>query len=333
MDIVYDTSILEVVSVAEGNFLESDGADAFYTQKIIPGRISVNQVRVGHTPGIPLRPGDSGELLTMEFRVLAFGEEVLGIHRVKLRSSVDYDENGIPDRISYLIVNRGVFVATTQYRSFAREDVNEDGVVNILDLLIVASNITDSSHSSRADINSDGIVDVLDLILVANSPYFGQSLGIIQVQAREPNAVAPSASVAYPTSDKFQEWIDLAQLASDGSLLFERGIANLQRLLVSKKPDETRLLRNYPNPFNPETWIPYQLGEATDVSITIHAMNGSLVRRLALGHQVAGMYRSKNRAAYWDGRNTLGEPVASGIYFYTFQAGTFSATGKMLIRK
>ena len=100
MDIVYDTSILEVVSVAEGNFLERDGADAFYTQKIIPGRISVNQVRVEHT-GIPLRPGESGELLTIEFRVLAFGEEVLGIHRVKLRSSEDADENGIPDRISY----------------------------------------------------------------------------------------------------------------------------------------------------------------------------------------------------------------------------------------
>lgn len=98
-------------------------------------------------------------------------------------------------------------------------------------------------------------------------------------------------------------------------------------------PQKTALLVNYPNPFNPETWIPYQLAEATDVPVTIHSMNGSLIRSLALGHHIAGVYRSQNRAAYWDGRNEFGEQVASGLYFYTLTAGNFSATGKMLIRK
>ena len=103
--------------------------------------------------------------------------------------------------------------------------------------------------------------------------------------------------------------------------------------VISVLPDSTQLLANYPNPFNPETWIPYDLSEPTDVTLTISAVNGQVVRELALGHQPAGIYQSKNRAAYWDGRNRLGEPVASGVYFYTLTAGTFTATRKLLIRK
>ena len=96
---------------------------------------------------------------------------------------------------------------------------------------------------------------------------------------------------------------------------------------------ENILLANFPNPFNPETWIPYQLAKPTEVTITIYAANGQVVRTLALGHQPAGFYYSRSRAAYWDGRNAVGEPVASGVYFYTIIAGDFTATRKMLIRK
>ena len=98
-------------------------------------------------------------------------------------------------------------------------------------------------------------------------------------------------------------------------------------------PDETRLYPNYPNPFNPETWIPYHLAKPADVTLTIYAVNGHVVRRLALGYQAAGVYQNRSRAAYWDGRNAFGEPVASGVYFYTLTAGDFTATRKMLIRK
>ena len=103
--------------------------------------------------------------------------------------------------------------------------------------------------------------------------------------------------------------------------------------LLTPPPEATQLLVNYPNPFNPETWIPYQLAKPADVTISIYAANGQVVRRLALGHQPVGIYQDKNRAAYWDGRNGVGEPVASGVYFYTLTAGDFSATRKMLIRK
>lgn len=98
-------------------------------------------------------------------------------------------------------------------------------------------------------------------------------------------------------------------------------------------PDKNALLPNYPNPFNPETWIPYQLAKSADVTLTIYASNGQAIRQLALGHQAAGTYQSRIRAAYWDGKNQEGEPVASGLYFYTLTAGDFSATRKMLIRK
>ncbi len=102
---------------------------------------------------------------------------------------------------------------------------------------------------------------------------------------------------------------------------------------VAERPTETALLANFPNPFNPETWIPYELARDTDVKITIYNAQGVVVRTLALGHQSAGYYTGRARAAYWDGRNTVGEPVASGLYFYTFTAGDFVATRRLLILK
>ena len=98
-------------------------------------------------------------------------------------------------------------------------------------------------------------------------------------------------------------------------------------------PSETLLLTNYPNPFNPETWIPYHLAKAANVEITIYNTHGTIIRHLRLGHQSAGYYISRNRAAYWDGKNDFGERVASGIYFYQLQADTVSPLRKMLIRK
>ncbi len=98
-------------------------------------------------------------------------------------------------------------------------------------------------------------------------------------------------------------------------------------------PRRNHLLQNYPNPFNPETWIPYQLSEAGTVSVSIYDTGGKLVRTLSLGFQSAGFYNSRERAAYWDGRNALGEPVASGVYFYQLTTPSFQQTKRMLILK
>ena len=112
--------------------------------------------------------------------------------------------------------------------------------------------------------------------------------------------------------------------------------APLSRSLAAPQvatPDQTGLLVNYPNPFNPETWIPYHLAIAGDVAITIYDVRSTVVRQLDLGHQREGYYTGRSRAAYWNGKNEVGEPVASGVYFYTLTAGDFSATRKMLILK
>ena len=90
---------------------------------------------------------------------------------------------------------------------------------------------------------------------------------------------------------------------------------------------------NYPNPFNPETWIPYQLSRDAEVALTIYDAHGFKVRRLEMGHQLVGYYRDRGKAVHWDGRNDLGESVASGVYFYHLSAGRFSAARKMLIIK
>ena len=107
----------------------------------------------------------------------------------------------------------------------------------------------------------------------------------------------------------------------------------LPALVLQAIPTETKLLRNYPNPFNPETWIPYRLAEDAFVRLTIYDANGRVVRTLDVGHQVAAAYEGQSKAVYWDGRNEVGEPVASGLYFYTLMAGDFSATRKMVILK
>ena len=130
-----------------------------------------------------------------------------------------------------------------------------------------------------------------------------------------------------------QERLSEARLADDGSALFHKGISVLETLLNAAIPKKTVLLPNYPNPFNPETWIPYDLAQDADVKIHIYDLNGKSIHQLSLGFQTAGTYHSQSRAAYWDGRNSAGEYVSSGIYFFTLYAGQIQTTRKMVVRK
>ena len=110
-------------------------------------------------------------------------------------------------------------------------------------------------------------------------------------------------------------------------------LLQLARLAAVSTATNTSLLPNYPNPFNPETWIPYQLAKAAEVTFTIYDMNGQRVRTLAVGHQPAGVYQSRSRAAHWDGRNDAGELVGSGVYWCTLDAGSYQETRKIVIQK
>ena len=112
-----------------------------------------------------------------------------------------------------------------------------------------------------------------------------------------------------------------------------RSRIELPALIAYEIPSETELLANYPNPFNPETWIPYRLAEDAFVTLTIYDTAGQVVRTLNVGHRIAAVYERRSKAIHWDGRNDLGEGVASGIYFYTLSAGDYSATRKMVILK
>ena len=113
----------------------------------------------------------------------------------------------------------------------------------------------------------------------------------------------------------------------------KQSLIQLLNLVAYEIPTETALLFNYPNPFNPETWIPYRLAEDAFVSLTIYDQIGQVVRTLDVGHRIAAVYEDRSKAIYWDGRNGLGEQVVSGVYFYHLSAGDYSATRKMVILK
>ena len=201
-------------------------------------------------------------------------------------------------------------------------DINVDGTINIQDLVLVAFNFGQQGQN-LADVNDDGAVNIQDLVLVAGA--FGNA-------AAAPSALGQNPKIV-PTHAKVQRWLREARQINRADLTFQRGIQVLEQLLAALTPKETALLPNYPNPFNPETWIPYQLAAPADVNISIHSIDGRLVWTLKLGYQPVGIYKSRSGAAYWDGKNALGEQVASGVYFYTLTAGDFTATRKMLILK
>ena len=315
-DIVFDPAVLRADKVSEGDFLKDDDESPFFDAGTInnkTGEITgLKAVRIFQN-----RISRQGRLLSVEFTVVGSGESRLTLDNFQVGSRRGETIPIIPPEIVIVVEGDGPTKPAW--------DVNQDGQVNVLDLVLVAQYLgEDVSANPQFDVNGDGTINVLDLIIVAQ--YLGEST------AAAPSSVAAIDSLELDPA-MVQVWITQARTEDDGSIAFRQGIANLQRLLASLLPEKTALLPNYPNPFNPETWIPYHLAEAADVTVHIYAAGGTLVRTLVLGHQSAGIYQSRSRAAYWDGKNELGESVASGVYFYTLTAGNFTATRKMLIMK
>ena len=298
----FNTSALRYVESENGDYLPSG---AFFIPPVAEG----NTVTLAASSLSGDSSGD-GTLATITFEVVAAKASTLRLSDVLLTDSSG--GSSVPE-----IEN-----AEISEPPQLPEDVNDDGVVNIIDLTLVASNFGKQGENA-ADVNGDGVVNIIDLTLVAAA--FGNTAAAPELWSRD-------LEIA-PTRQQVQQWLREAYQLNLTDPTFQRGILILEQLLAALTPKETALLPNYPNPFNPETWIPYQLAEPADVSISIYATDGKLVRTLDLGHQPVGIYESRSRAAYWDGRNAHGEPVASGVYFYTLTAGNFSATRKMLIRK
>ena len=202
------------------------------------------------------------------------------------------------------------------------QDVNRDDVVNILDLVLVASDLGVEGADLAADVNGDEVVNILDLVLVAGA--FGNAAAAPSVDPR---------ALAMLTAVDVGQWLAQAQTLDLTDAASREGVLVLEQLLVVLAPKETILLPNYPNPFNPETWIPYQLAENASVTLTIYDMTGVVVRRLDLGHRLAGYYTDRTKAAYWNGRNESGESVASGLYFYQLATPSFRQLRRLVILK
>ena len=212
---------------------------------------------------------------------------------------------------------------TTTTTTSDKYDVNGDGSVDSMDvdalIVAVAAGVTDAKY----DVNGDGKVDIFDVSAVSTKRSGGA--------AGAPTLLGTKLSTVQ--IDRLQEQIDLLIASNDRSPDTMRILIYLQQLIVMARPEKTQLLANYPNPFNPETWIPYELATDTDVRLTIYNTHGVVIRTLELGHQSSGYYTGRDRAAYWDGRNAYGEQVASGIYFYQFETDTMSSMRKMVILK
>ncbi|MYB66843.1 T9SS type A sorting domain-containing protein [Candidatus Poribacteria bacterium] len=317
-DIVFDPAALEAIEVKEGEFLKEGNTETYFLKGTIDNTVG----EIKNVGSIRLKRGGvngTGTLLSVTFTAKTAGDTHIRF----------VNHHAGTSNLQIIRLNSSACVITVEERVFLTWDVNQDGQVNILDLMHVSQFLgKDASFSPESDVDSDGIIGILDLIVIA------QHIGDTDGSAPSLNANRDvRIETTEPVPAMIQSWISQAMLQNDGSTVYREGIANLQKLLTSLIPKKTMLLHNYPNPFNPETWIPYQLSEAADVSVTIYAANGRIVRTLVIGHQEAGEYKSQSRAAYWDGTNSSGEPVASGIYFYTLSAADFTATRKMQILK
>ena len=203
-------------------------------------------------------------------------------------------------------------------------DINEDRTVNIFDLVIAVGSFGKTGDGIMGDINGDGRVNIFDLVIVAGN--FGKSL-----------TPAPSmiTKIELTTKQKHHivSAIDRLESNSNRSSREEMVLGVLRAILPERLPNQTQLLANYPNPFNPETWIPFELSRDSQIAIRIYDLQGQLIRQLELGMVTAGRYIRADQAAYWDGKTETGEAVASGTYFYQLQAGDYLETKKMVILK
>ena len=236
------------------------------------------------------------------------------------------------------------------YVEFRPEDINRDKQIGISDLVYVGSSFGETGEGLAADIDGNGEVDIFDLVRVAR--LFGQS----SIVSAAPSAHTVSGRFDYGTARQSiqQEGTHsrTTPIGSDSLRRLRSALAELERISDTMPevrigadllrnwlatnagiPAKTQLLPNYPNPFNPETWIPYHLDRDVNTALSIYNAGGVLVRHFDLGHQSAGFYTEKGNAVYWDGHNERGEAVASGIYFYQLWTGDYSAMRRMVIVK
>ena len=240
--------------------------------------------------------------------------------------------SGIVQKLEDVPVNQVLRVVEPNGQAALSVDVNQDGQVNILDLVLIVKHFGENPPTNpRTDVNKDGQVNISDLVWIIRSFQSNRGTAAAPYHKRYRSTESRLSDADTALLSSFYERIEEISASATHKELVIRFLKEL--LMSVEEPIDTKLHANYPNPFNPETWIPYQLAEDSDVTIRIYDASGHIVRTLFAGHQTAGYYLSRSEAVYWDGKNELGEQVASGVYICEFATPTFKQTRQLVILK
>ena len=320
----YDPISLQFMEIQEGKALLGNGQTSFWRPPNIDAEAGIITGAVSVIEGAGGVDVEDDVLMTLTFRAKELGRSMISLQNVEIS---DLASRPIP----FLAINADITI-------LAPWDVVPDSVINVLDMAAVGQNLGDSELATllvaqedvenipdidiyNTDVDRNGTVDVDDLILV--SDHFGE----VYTDLNTVQLLSPRSEI--------RKAYDLISAGPANSSDIRKLKAHLTRLLAADRatslPTSPRLLPNYPNPFNPDTWIPYHLTQAGDVVISIYNTSGQLMRTLNLGYKEAGVYTDKSKSAHWDGRNSSGEQLASGLYFYVMRAGSFTAARKMLL--
>ena len=320
----YDPINLQFMEIQEGKALLRNGQTSFWRPPNIDAEAGIITGAVSVIEGAGGVDVEDDVLMTLTFKAKELGRSMISLQDVKIS---DPASSPIP----FLAVNADITI-------LAPWDVVPDSVIDVLDMVAVGQHLGNSELAAllaaqegiddipdieiyNADVDRNGTVDVDDLILV--SDHFGE----VYTDLNTVQLLSPRSEI--------RKAYDLISAGPANSSDVRKLKAHLARLLAAGRatslPISHRLLPNYPNPFNPDTWIPYHLAQAGDVVINIYNTSGQLMRTLNLGYKEAGVYTDKSKSAHWDGKNSSGEQLASGLYFYVMRAGYFTAARKMLL--
>ena len=319
----YKTNIIEITAsdIQVGAFLTSTGKQVINaTPKFSTDEDDTILFYGATTYGDQPSPSGTGVLVTIALKGIGAGTTGLDLFDVQ---AGDADANPI----SVDAIDGSITVESILYG-----DVSGDGTISAYDASLVLQYIVGSIKLSpeqrqAADVTGNDTISALDAALILQ-----YTVGLITKFPVDSEPIAPAMNPKNETQILVEA---LAQL-ENASLTKEQKhvLEQLKNLVFSQLiPNHTTLLQNFPNPFNPETWIPFALSQDAIVTIRIYDIAGRLVRKLELGNKSAGFYTTKDRSAYWNGHNEAGERASSGLYFYTIQAGSFTATKRMILVK
>ena len=332
LELTFDPEVLEILRITKA------GGIFGIKKNTLPPDIDnengiISNIVVAKTGAVGV--SGSGILLTVHGNAKAVGISTLTIRKLTL---VNPEQE--------LISNCKIIPGNVVVELRTPWDINQDGVVDVYDLVILAQHFGEQivePIEPNPDVDGNGVVDLLDFALVGK--YFGEEYDVETTAAplqrktengerRTENSLPPSAFRYVPLLKKMYAIVDENSHTHPHLIHLKQLLHTLiHSAQIQPPPLQYQLAQNYPNPFNPDTWIPYQLAAPSPVIITIYEASGRIVRVLELGYKDTGAYIDKRKAAYWDGKNDNGEVVASGMYLYSIQAGSFSATRKMFVLK